>query len=173
MKRVLVVTNDSSVFLRDGIASAFEMFGGRMTEVKNLVARLDSAERGGRKLCDVSFGVISSRYGFVPGNFVIMRYAGAMSCREDYERVQSETGYIGRIGEAAAHFDMTVICVPKDMFAMMLDSGALPDGKVVAVADPRFGEECRARGWTLLERRGARVGRENADEIVRMAGEPA
>ncbi|MDO5862483.1 MAG: hypothetical protein Q4Q58_06815, partial [Thermoplasmata archaeon] len=58
-KRILIVTNDSTVFLtKNRITSVFEMFGGRVTEVKNLVKRLDTAvDAKGRKLCDVSFGV--------------------------------------------------------------------------------------------------------------------
>ena len=45
-KRVLVISNDSTVFLKNGFVSAFEMFGGRLTEVKNLVARLND-------VCDI------------------------------------------------------------------------------------------------------------------------
>ena len=42
MKRVLIVTNDSTVFLvKNRIATAFELFGGRVTEVKKLVERLE------------------------------------------------------------------------------------------------------------------------------------
>ena len=73
MKRILIVTNDSTVFLvKNRIATAFELFGGRVTEVKNLVKRLDTAvDDRGQKLCDVSFGVITTKYGFVPGNYQI------------------------------------------------------------------------------------------------------
>lgn len=38
---VLVITNDSQVFLNDGICSAFELYGGRCQEIKNLVRDLD------------------------------------------------------------------------------------------------------------------------------------
>ena len=41
--RILVVTNDGTVFRSNGVDSAFNMFGGRVTEVKSLVARLDTA----------------------------------------------------------------------------------------------------------------------------------
>ena len=75
-KRILIVTNDSTVFTaKNKLATAFEMFEGRMTEVKKLVARLDTAVKdNGDKLCDVSFGVITTKYGFVPGNYNIPGY---------------------------------------------------------------------------------------------------
>jgi hypothetical protein len=165
MKSVLVITNDSTVFLKKGLASAFEMFGGRMTEVKHLVARLDTAENNGTKMCDVSFGVISSRFGFVPGNYVITNYDNIMSTREDYERVQEEKDYLGQLELITEYFDLVIVCVPKDMFALMLEHGTLPREKVIAVTNPVFEKECAKRGWTYLERKGARVGNENADRI--------
>jgi hypothetical protein len=171
VKRVLVVTNDSAVFLKEGIGSAFEMFGGRMTEVKHLVARLDTAEIDGRKMCDASFGVISSRFGFVPGNYTIMKYDGVMSCKEDYERVQREKDYLGRLNAVAGVFDLIVVCVPKDMMSMIIDGNVLPHGKVAAVTSPELEAKCTERGWTFLERRGARVGRENADRLFGIAEE--
>ena len=88
--RILIVTNDSTVFRSKGVDSAFNMFGGRATEVKNLVARLDQALDGkGEKLCDVSYGVITTRYGFVPGNYVIDSYPRVMANREEYEFVDN------------------------------------------------------------------------------------
>ena len=40
-----------------------------------------------------------------------------------------------------------------------------------AVTSPDFREECESRGWTWLERKGARVGDANADEIERIVRE--
>ena len=87
LNSVLIVTNDSTVFLvRNRIDSAFNMFGGRVTEVKNLVKRLDTAVKNdGSKLCDVSFGIITTRYGFVPANYQIEDYPRVMSNKEEYE----------------------------------------------------------------------------------------
>ena len=39
---VLVITNDSTVFLTDKWVSAFEMFGGRVTEVEKLVCDIEA-----------------------------------------------------------------------------------------------------------------------------------
>src|SRR5574344_2671431 len=97
---VLVITNDSTVFLKDGIASAFEMFGGRPQEVKNLVAQLDTAQKkDGSKLCEVSFGMVTSRFGYVPANYTVMPYPeeAVMATPEDYERVQEQKDYLGVI----------------------------------------------------------------------------
>ncbi len=169
--QVLVVTNDSTVFLKPGLASAFEMFGGRVTEVKELVARLDTASKGDRKMCEVAFGLISAHFGFVPGNYTIAPYDRTMSCRADYEEVQERKDYLSTLGYVASPFDRVVVCVPKDMFAMMLEQDTLPEGKVIAVTSRDFKDECEQRGWTFLERRGARIGRKNSDRIFSMIEE--
>ena len=172
-QRVLVVTNDSTVFLvRNRIDTAYNMFGGRVTEVKNLVRRLDEAVRDdGSKLCDVSFGVITTRYGFVPGNYQIMEYPDVMSTREEYEAADAARDFVAQTSFLTKPFDKVVMCVPKDMFAMFLEADAIDDGKLIAVTSPDFREECERRGWTWLERRGARVGDANADEIERLVRE--
>lgn len=172
-KRILIVTNDSTVFLvRNRLATPFELFGGRVTEVKNLVKRLDTAttERG-TKLVDVSFGVITTKYGFVPGNYQIWDYPDVMSDREGYEKAEEAKGYIEQTSFLTKPFDKVIMCVPNDMFQMFLDKGDIDDGKLIAVTSPRFKEECERRGWTWLERKGARVGNENADEIERLVRE--
>ena len=169
-KRILIVTNDSTVFLvRNRLATPFEMFGGRVTEVKNLVKLHDTAttERG-TKLVDVSFGVITTKYGFVPGNYQIMDYPEVMSDRDGYERAAEAKGFVEQTSFLTKPFDKVVMCVPNDMFQMFLDRGDIDDGKLIAVTSPRFREECERRGWTWLERRGARVGSDNADEIERL-----
>lgn len=170
-KLILVITNDSAVFLKTGIASAFDMFGGRATEVKNLVARLDTAEKDGKKMCEVSYGVISSHFGFVPGNYTVAPYGHVMSCKEDYQAVQAKKDYLGQLSYISKPFDKVIVCVPKDMFAMMLADNTFQDGKVIAVTNPAFEEECKRRGWAYLERKGARVGNDNADKIFLMIEE--
>lgn len=170
-KQILVITNDSTVFLKSGLASAFEMFGGRVTEVKELVARLDTASKDDRKMCEVSFGLISSHFGFVPGNYTIAPYDRVMSSKEDYEAVQERKNYLDTLGYVASPFDKVVVCVPKAMFAMMLENDTLPEGKVIAVTSPDFKDECDGRGWTFLERRGARIGNANSEAIFRMIEE--
>ncbi len=168
LPRVLVVTNDSAVFLvQNRIASAFELFGGRMTEVKKLAARLDTAAKDdGSKLCDLSFGVISTKYGFVPGNYSIMAYPDVMDSREDYEECDARTEFVARTSYIMRAFDTVVLCVPKDMFAMFLEYDGIADGKLIAVTSPDFREACEKKGWAWLERKGARVGDANADRIM-------
>ncbi|MCL1978577.1 MAG: hypothetical protein FWG60_00225 [Methanomassiliicoccaceae archaeon] len=168
LRSVLVVTNDSAVFLKKGLATAFEMFGGRTEEIKKLVARLDTASKDGMKMCDVSYGVISTRFGFVPGNYVITNYDEVMSKKEDYERVQKEKDFLGQLNQVSIYFDRVVVCVPKDMFAMFLQDETFLPGKVIAVTCPDFKEECAKRGWVFFERKGARLGKENAEKIFRL-----
>ena len=169
-KRVLIVTNDSTVFLvKNRIATAFEMFGGRMTEVKKLVERLDRAENDkGEKLCDVSFGVISTKYGFVPGNYQIMEYPHVMTNREEYIQADLDKNFVSQTSFITRPFDKVIFCIPKEMFRMFLEADEIERGKVIAVTSPEFKDECESRGWTFLERKGARVGDANADEIERL-----
>ena len=106
-KRILIVTNDSTVFTaKNKLATAFEMFEGRMTEVKKLVARLDTAVKdNGDKLCDVSFGVITTKYGFVPGNYNITGYDEVMSDKAGYQDCEERKQFACcRFGWAAAWY---------------------------------------------------------------------
>ena len=167
---VLVITNDSTVFLKTGVASAFEMFGGRCQEVKNLVARLDTACCTGKpekKLCQVSFGIVTSKYGYIPADYTVMPYPKeeVMDSPEDYEDLQKRKNFLGIIEYTCKLFDRIVVCVPKHMMKMILDSNALPNGRVIAVTSPDFKDECEKRDWLFLERKGARVGDANADII--------
>lgn len=157
---VLVISNDSTVFTTKRWVSAYEMFGGRLTEVKNLVDSLSD-------MCTVSFGIISGRYGFIPSNYVVMPYDNVPDSKEGYEELQERTDYAGKIRYVSQNFfDRIVVCVPKDMFAIIKDS--LPDGRVIAVTNPCYEEECDRRGWTYLPRSGARVGKDNAERIREM-----
>lgn len=154
---VLVITNDSTVFTTKRWVSAEEMFGGRLTEVKNLVQSLT-------EISNVSFGIISGKYGFIPANYVIMPYDNVPECKEDYEELQERTDYAEKIRYVCQNFfDRIIVCVPKDMFAIIKDS--FPNGKVIAVTNPCYEEECARRGWTYLPRVGARVGKDNAEKI--------
>ena len=167
LKRILVVTNDSTVFKdKNKLLSAFDMFEGRTTEVKNLVARLDTATtETGSKLCDVSYGVITTKYGFVPGNYMITGYDKVMETKEDYIDADSKKGYVEQVSYLTRPFDKVIFCMPKEMFRLFLDFDGIDNGKLIAVTNPEFEEECRKRDWIYLERKGARVGNENADRI--------
>ena len=165
---VLVITNDSAVFLKDGLCSAYELFGGRCQEVKYLVRDLDLARKeDGQPLCTVSFGIITSRYGYIPADYTVMPYPAeeVMDSPEDYEAVQRKKDFLGKIDYTCKLFDRIVVCVPKHIMKMILASNALPNGRVIAVTSPDFKEECEKRDWLFLERRGARVGDANADII--------
>ncbi len=166
---VLVITNDSQVFLSDGICSAFELYGGRCQEIKNLVRDLDLGKtKDGKPLCAVSFGIVTSRYGFVPADYVVMKYPPetVMSTPEDYERVQKEKDYLGMMHKTTSTFDRIIVCVPRHMMEMILDADVLPRGRVIAVTSPALKERVEANDWMFLERRGARLGNENRDRVM-------
>ncbi len=157
-KKILVITNDSTVFLKDAFIPAFDMFGGRCTEVKNLFTRISA-------ITDASMGFISGKFGFVPSNYVVMKYDFVPSCKEDYEKLQEEKDFVGQIAFLAKPFDKVVLCVPKDMFAMLIPS--FPDGKLIAVTNEMYKDVCREHNWSFYPRKGARVGNENADAIIK------
>lgn len=158
IKRVLVISNDSTVFLSDKYVSAFEMFGGRLTEVKKLVERLND-------VCEISFAIITGRYGFIPANFVIEKYDNVPSCKDEYEELQERKDFVGTARQITPIFDRVIVCVPKDMFAMLIP--ALPKDKVIAVTNEIYKDDCKKYGWSYYPRNGARVGNANADAIVK------
>ena len=173
---VLVITNDSAVFLKDGLCSAYELFGGRCQEVKYLVRDLDLARKeDGQPLCTVSFGIITSRYGFIPADYTVEKYPPetVMSKPEDYEALQAKKDFLGKIYNTTSTFDRIVLCVPRHMMEMILDADILPEGRVIAVTSPALKERVEAKDWMFLERKGARLGNENRDivmnEIVRLS----
>jgi len=172
-KRILIVTNDSKVFKdKNKLLSAFEMFEGRATEVKNLVARLDLAkdDKGG-KLCDVSYGVITARYGFVPGNYMITGYDETMDTREEFMKVDANKQFVDQVSYLTRPFDKVIFCMPKEMFRLFLEADQIDNGKLIAVTNPEFERDCLDRDWIYLERKGARVGNENADRIEELVRE--
>ncbi len=173
---VLVITNDSTVFLKDGICSAFELYGGRCQEVKNLVRDLDLAKKDdGEPLCTVSFGIITSHYGFIPADYTVMKYPPeeVVSTPEMYEDLQKRKDFLGKIFNTTSTFDRIILCLPRHMVEMILDADILPDGRVIAVTSPALKERVEAKDWMYLERKGARLGNENRDiimdEIVRLS----
>ena len=172
-KRILIVTNDSKVFKdKSKLLSAFEMFEGRATEVKNLVARLDTAKNDkGGKLCDVSYGVITARYGFVPGNYMITGYDETMDTREEFIAVDKKKQFVDQVSYLTRPFDKVIFCIPKEMFRLFLEADHIDNGKLIAVTNPEFEKDCLDRDWIYLERKGARVGNENADRIEELIRE--
>jgi len=156
--RALVITNDSTVFLKDGLCSAREMFGGRVSEVRNFCDRLSS-------VCDVSFGLISGRFGFVPGEYTVMPYQEITDTPAAYYQLQERKDYAGKINFVSRPFDVTIAFVPKAMMAILLDNDAFTR-KVIAVTGDEFREEFKKRGWSWHNRSGARIGKANADAIM-------
>ena len=153
--RALVITNDSTVFRYDE-AKAEEMFGGRLTEVRNLKTDLS-------KICKSEFAVISGEYGLVPGDKVIKKYSDVPDSLSEYLRTEKETRFSDAISELSKSFEATLIFVPKEMMRIILKRELY--GFVIAVTNSEFQDELKRRGIYYLERKGARVGRENSETI--------
>ncbi|MDR0778979.1 MAG: hypothetical protein LBE48_06060 [Methanomassiliicoccaceae archaeon] len=157
--KVLVITNDSTVFLKNGLSSAKDMFGGRVTEVRNFCNRLS-------EVCDVSFGIISGRFGFVPGEYTVMPYTEITDTPEAYHQLQERKDYASVINSVSKPFDRIIVFVPKAMMAILLDNDAFPR-KVISVTDEAFKEHFEKNDWTWYPRSGARIGKANSDEIIK------
>lgn len=155
--RIIVITNDSTVFLHPK-ARAEDMFGGRVTEVRNLM-------NGIRGMHETVFGLISGRYGFVTGDTMIESYDDVPERRNEYIGLQERTDYSGAIVDAVKGFDVVMVFVPKDMMRILIQKDALT-GNVISCTSPEFKDHFERVGWYFFERRGARIGKGNAERIT-------
>ena len=89
----------------------------------------------------------------------------AQKAAEKVAEVAKEKDFVGMIEFLAKPFDKVVLCVPKDMFEMLIPS--FPDGKLIAVTNKQFKKLCKEKNWSFYMRKGARVGNANADAIVK------
>lgn len=165
-KSLLIVTNDSEVFLSKKLESAGDLFGGRVTEIKNFVKSMeDEFGKEGNNTWTISFGIISTLFGFVPSTYCIAHYSYAMNNKEQYQAVQDKKDYAGTLEYVSRGYDKVLVCVPKEMFRIMVDNFAFHKGKVIAVTSKEFEDVCKEHDWILLERKGARLGNENAEKV--------
>ena len=153
--RVLVVTNDSTVFKYED-AKAEEMFGGRLTEVRNLKNRISDVS-------DSDFSIISGEHGLIPGDRMIKRYVDVPDTLSGYLRAEEKTRFSDAISELTKSYDVTLIFVPKEVMRILMRNKL--HGMIIAVTNTEFKEEFKRRGWYYLERKGARVGKENFQTI--------
>lgn len=165
-KNIMVVTNDSEVTTSDKLESAGKLYGGRVTEIREFVKSLEKefGEEGDNTM-NISFGLITTYFGFVPSNYSIAKYKYAMSNKKEYQITQDQRDYAGKLEYVSRGFDKVILCVPKEMFRILVDNDALHHGKVIAVTSKEFRELCEERDWMFLERRGARLGKKNAERI--------
>ncbi len=165
-KNILIVTNDSEVTISNKLEAAGDLFGGRVTEIREFVKSLEEefGEEGSNTM-NISFGLITTFFGFVPSNYSIYRYKYAMSNKEEYLLTQKERDYAGRLEYVSRGFDKVIICVPKEMFRILVDNDALHNGKIIAVTSKDFKGLCEEREWIYLERKGARLGKKNAEKV--------
>ena len=153
--RILVVTNDSTVF-RYEEAKAEEMFGGRLTEVRNLKNRISD-------ISDPDLSIISGEHGLIPGDRTIKRYVDVPDTISGYLKAEEKTRFSNTISELTKSYDVTLIFVPKEMMRILMRNEL--HGIIIAVTNTEFKEEFKRRGWYHLERKGARVGKENFQTI--------
>lgn len=165
-KSLLIVTNDSEVFLSKKLEAAGDLFGGRVTEIKDFVKSMEAEfDKEGSNTWTISFGIISTLFGFVPSTYCIAQYSYAMSNKEQYQAVQDRKDYAGTLEYVSRGYDKVLVCVPKEMFRIMADNYAFHKGKIIAVTSKEFEGLCKENDWIFLERKGARLGKENAEKV--------
>jgi hypothetical protein len=165
-KKLLIVTNDSEAFLSKKLEAAGDLFGGRVTEIKDFVKSMESEfGKEGNDTWVVSFGIISTLFGFVPSTYCITQYSYAMNNKEQYQAVQDRKDYAGTLEYVSRGYDKVLVCVPKEMFRIMVDNFAFHKGKIIAVTSKEFEGVCKEYDWVFLERKGARLGKENAEKV--------
>lgn len=155
--KILIITNDSTVFLHR-ISIAKDMFGGRVTEVRRFSERLSEHH-------DVTFCIISGEYGLVLENEIIEEYDRVTDNASAYRELQHRMDFITSLNDMSGSFDFVLLFVPKEMMRMILEKGNI-ECSVIAVTSLEFRDEFDRRGWTFHERRGARIGRKNAETII-------
>lgn len=155
--RILVVTNDGMTFNSD-IGRADEIFAGRLIEVIHFTETL-------RQHHDVTLAIISQKYGLITGDTIIQRYGGAPDSEEGYKEMQRRTDFSNEISRLSGSFDSVVVLVPKGIMKILIQNGALR-GNVTACTSPDLRDVFQKRGWKFYERKGARIGKRNAEAII-------
>ena len=178
LRRTLLLSNESEIFLihgsngfrwdalsavhRSSKFRAEELFGGRFTEIKRFKDRLSES-------LDTHLAIISFAHGLVDGDYPISPYEGYC----EGERINSVEKAHGL--SDAVHFiteapEMIIVCLPNDILSHLLDAGALPVHKCIFVASVSMHHRLHDSPLVLI-RRGARLGRDNAEKIMRFLSE--
>lgn len=142
------------------LGPAGDRLGGRFTEVRNLHDRL-SAEH------EASLKVISGRYGLIDASDPIVPYHHPVGSKREIDELERRTGFVEDLVRVMKEYECVVFLLPKAFVGVLKERGVfVTDGTVIAVTSRDF-KECldRRPNCLFMERRGARVGRENAGLI--------
>ena len=157
--KIHVISNDSTVFL-SSTGDAAEIFGGRYTEVRTFCKEAS-------EFCEVTVSVICGKYGLVTSPEQISRYGTVTDSKEKYEETEVKYRYSEKIWKLAEHHDITVMFLPKDMMHIVLNN-ADKNTIVVSAANNCFRQIFSENGWYFFERKGARIGKKNKEEILQL-----
>ncbi len=150
--RVHIVSNDSTVFLKDQ-GDISEIFGGRYTEVRNFCKRASLRY-------EIKSSIITGEYGLLTSPHCISRYEKITDSKEEYVKLERKFCYSKKIFEESKSIDVLILFVPKDMTKIILQQGN-NDCKLITVTNyiPKYKES--NPNWYFIERKGARIGRKN------------
>ncbi|WP_400207101.1 hypothetical protein [Candidatus Methanomassiliicoccus intestinalis] len=157
-----VVSNDSTVLLQEH-GDVAEIFGGRYVEIRNFCQEL-------AQIHEVKVSVITGEYGLITSPTEISRYEIITDSPQSYNSLEEKYHYVQQLWQESTAVDFTVIFVPKEMMRLILRHPATAQ-RVICVTHTCFKEEILQRGWYFLERRGARIGRENRKSILKILKE--
>lgn len=139
------------------LGPAGDRLGGRFTEVRNLFDRL-SAEH------EACLKVISGRYGLIESSDPIVPYDLPVESRKGIEDLEERTRFVEDLFRAMKGQECVVFLLPKGFVELLKEREVfVTDHTVIAVTSRDFKGYLDQRSNCLfMERRGARVGRENA-----------
>lgn len=151
-----VVSNDSTVFLRDQ-GDVSEIFGGRYTEIRNFCNRASV-------MYEVKISVISGKYGLITSPHCICKYKKITDSKEDYIRLEKKFCYSRKIWEESESSDVLILFVPKDMTKIILQQ-CNSNCKVITVTNFAPENDITNPDLYLIKRKGARIGKKN-EQII-------
>ena len=131
--RVHIVSNDSTVFLKDQ-GDVSEIFGGRYTEVRNFCKRASLRY-------EIKISIITGEYGLLTSPHRISRYEKITDSKEEYVKLERKFCYSKKIFEESKSVDVLILFVPKDMTKIILQQGN-NDCKLITVTNyiPKYKE---------------------------------
>jgi hypothetical protein len=184
--RTLIITNDSQMFLPGWMGNpkrgvgyeeyknslsfgtdqvevylpAWEMFGGRFTEIRRLRERLS-------EMVPTDLDIISGEYGLISSEMTICPYDRPMDSPTEVLGLESRTRFSSDVVRRIGEHGLTVVLLPKAFVSFLLDKGSfecMEHG--IVITSPSLFDRFEGDGILLLERMGARVGSKNAERVI-------
>lgn len=176
--KVLIITNESEIFLvqddngrhsrryaqlseeeSSGMVPAKELFGGRFTEVRSFRDRIS------RKVY-AEMAIITKGNGLIEGRTLIKPYLGYVSTYQDICDTEEKYALCENLRKMMDGYHITIFCIPKNILSFFIDRDVFSiKSKIIFITSRDLDIRLHNDSYILLPRRGARVGRDNAQKI--------